>query len=318
MRRLVGLGVWVLVAALTGGAPAQEKAPAPDKGKKYDLSERDRWQSGDLLTTTEDSTETRKFKITDKTGKVLQSEDETVKLHAVHVTKCLEAGAENRLKKSLVYFKDWSLEKGGRRDACLKGTVIQVMGRGTDREWVRISETLAPTEEAKNWLDGRFGETKTREEDEEAALAPKAPVAVGESWKPDLDLFLKGDLADMPVDRASATATRTLKAVDLVGGQTVARVRLEMSLPLTGFPGAPPGAPVKWIRRGNMKFVGEESFPLGARLRSLRRTMEITLDAEADVEGARVRITTKTKETNEDTLGGEIPAELAAGGETKK
>ncbi|MCI0341481.1 MAG: hypothetical protein L0216_10105 [Planctomycetales bacterium] len=313
MKRALAL----LSLALLAIAP-----PALAQDKKYDLGHKDKWQAGDVVTTTEDSTQTQKVSVTDGMGNPIQSQNEKVKSRVVRVTKCLEANAEGKVTKCHVYFKEWSWEQGGEADGCLKGGLYEVTGLGAERVWKRVGGGGEPSNQAQTWLDKNLGAQSGDEEAKEAALRPKAPIAVGETWKPDIEPLLQDpEMAAIPMDKSKATATGKLEAVEKVGANTVGRIRFDISIPISGFPGMPEGMEIKWTKAAVLKLSGTGTVGIEGRLVPDEGEFEFSLAGEADIQGMRMVLDIKAEETTEEALGGEIPAGISAtpgGSEGKK
>jgi hypothetical protein len=278
-------------------------APRPGVRVQYRPS---RWQVGDVLAIDLPSTVNEKVSKVTPDGTLEMVRNTTQVTTASWMEKCLEVDGEGNRTKLLVYIRDWLRKTGELEDDSLRGAYVEVSGRGLARGW-SLSNEGEGTERsagARKWLEEHFGPNQGDDDELRRILLPEKPVAVGESWTPDLSALLQRlKASDLIVDREKMTVTA--KLVDLEDG--VAHCRLEASLPLSRPPKAGKSG-ARWTRGGVVTVHDEWTVPTEGRL-LIESTFDrhVTLEGEATANDETMRADFRIEETRKTTVGGEFP-----------
>lgn len=284
--------------AVAGGAPAFADGPAP-----VDLSRRDAWKPGDVVTEALEESESQSFKISSEEGKPATEVTRSSSTSVATVRKCLEADLDGNLLRSVVWFRSFALDNGKSKDESLKGAFVRASGRAKDRAYVLVPGATPPSDAAKNWLERTYGPARPDAETSRRIWLPKVPVAVGDSWTPDLAAVLDAWYAGKPVDRAKATSSCRLASAE----KGVAKVECKASIPLTSMAMKKDAKPLPWTSGGIFTLAGEVTLPLEKRLGG-GAFLSQSLEGEAADGGKTVVVSLEFKRRAETSIGGEMPA----------
>src|SRR5438105_627015 len=240
--------------------------------KTYKLVLHDRWKAGDAVTRSSTEVQHQAIKVEKGDGTVVKDDSSDVTTTYVRVEKCTDADADGRWTKGLVRFVEWSRVSGAEKDESLKGVVIELAGDAGARAWKTVSEGASPSSAAKAWFDGELG-PDSHHDKSDAAMEPKAEVAVGESWPPDLAGFAEMLSKNLPVDAEKADGKVTLKSVDGVRGT----IDFELKLPTKGLPIPQSGTTMAWVEGGTLTAKGSGSRPIDGSLAPSEGSVEHVL-----------------------------------------
>lgn len=296
MRRLVALSLAALAAVAARPAGAEDP-------KTYAFPAKTTWKAGDVATRVE--TESAKQKVT--VGEmVVNGGDTPVETKFEAVMRVDAVDDQGEFTKAVVWFKSWS--KGGETpDDSLHGAHVQIDGAGATRTVKVLTPGLVASPEALAWLDEKFGKGTADDNDGMSTILPGKPVAVGESWTPDVAKLAKTFGKDhMVFVEEKSKATGTLTSVkDGIGNLT-----LEVSL--QGKEMATPQGTMTWAEGGAMKiaFVFDRSVDAGVHAGSA--TMHLTMSgllamAGAPPGGPSPKLEVDVSSTMTVVAGGEMP-----------
>ncbi len=303
MRRpLAPLALAVLCFA---AAPSRADEPPAT----FDLSHRDRWAVGDVVTTTVVERDTQSFRIGDPSGAVVDDKREST-LTATLVRKCIGVDLGGNAARWAILVKDWALDNGRSKDTSLAGARIEARGAATERQYglVAAGPSGSPSRAARTWLDGEYGAASQDPDLLRRAWLPQDKVAVGATWPVDLGPILDGpQWKGRPVARDRATSTSRLD--DVTSG--MATVSNEATIPLSAMPLSKEGAaPLPWARGGVWSLQGSLSLALVGRLVVRSRVVTGSLDGEAVKSGKTISLSMKFERRSATTVGGDFPADF--------
>jgi len=298
MRRILALS---LAALATFGA----RAVLAD-GPTYTFPAKTTWKAGDVVTRSETEKTVQKQKVS-MGEQVLQEGDTSTEIAYEAVLAVKEVNDTGEYTKALVFFKSWKRTSGEDVDESLAGAHVEVTGAGGTRNAKVITPDHKVSVEAAQWLDNELGKGSSDREGKAAEVfSPAKPVAVGETWNPDMakvrEMFGKGE-GGLKFIEEKCTAALTLTGVE----GKVATMTLEFDLPVA--PMETPGGKLEWkdggvfviratVRKGIEAGVHEEGGQMNARLQGTAvGEGGVTLVLDVDVTN-----------TGGVTTGGEMPA----------
>lgn len=306
MRRLLTLS---LAAFATFGVRSVLAEDAPT----YTVPTHTTWKVGDVVTRAETEKESQSQKVT-MGEQTLQEGSNVVETSFEAVMTVQEVNAEGDFTKALVYFKSWKRASAKDADESLTGAHVEVTGAKAARtaKVVTPDHTISP--DAAQWLDNELGKGAADRDDKgNEMFNPGKPVAVGETWHPDIAKVREtfGSDGKLKFVEDKCTAAITLVSVE----DKVATFKVEFDLQTA--PLETPGGKLEWSEGG--MFV-------------IRMTVKKALDAGVHTEGGEMRAQLKGKaagqggvvldldvdvqKTGGVTTGGEMPA-LAGAAATK-
>ncbi len=285
----------------------------PPAAPAHDLTRVDRWQAGDVATTTLQDVRSFRSSVAVKAGEAAQEQAFERRTVAVRVERCVDADAEGNRTKLLVWFREWSVESTERgkseKDESLKGAYVDVSGRGRDRHWSLVASPTPPSERAKEWLAKAYGPGSASEEMLRRSRQPKQPVAVGEKWEGDVGPLLDAAFPDLPADRAKAKVTYALSAVD--DKTKFATVTYDLSLPLTSLPVGKTQPATPWRKGGTYLIRGNATVALNdpavGRVAGGGAATQGLLNGEVVWQGRPMSVVLQVRRQESLRLGGEIP-----------
>lgn len=297
MRARFVLPVFVLAAI---GLPA---ASAEDGPATHTLPKKETWKVGDVATREESQVQTEKT-VVNVGGQVVQDQTRTTDTSFVAVLRCDEVNDAGDYTKALVWFKAWKQLRGDTTDESLTGAHVEVEGAPGKRTARVVTPDLKPSIEAAQWLDKELGAGDKDDSKFSDAFLPAGPVAVGESWTPDIAkvaaMFGEGDKLTVVADKS--TAKGTLVAVD--GG--IATLAWEIDLQTGSLKG--PMGEMAWKEGGvfKLRFGGRKALEAGDHTGEM--AMDGNLSGVVNAQGAEVTLDVKLKNSGRFSKGGEIPA----------
>jgi hypothetical protein len=169
------------------------------------------WKAGDAVTDSGSTILSISETPVDEKGKAGRTTGKLVTTTWADVRRCEAAGADGVPTKFTVWVREWKSEEAGAVDECLKGAVVDVTAKG----WKLRGTEVKPSTAARAWLARECGSAATVAGDDSmrAAITPFTPVAVGESWEPDVlaaSAIVRGWIG-MPIDPEGATASAKLE-----------------------------------------------------------------------------------------------------------
>lgn len=300
MRRVLIPGLALAMVALS--VPALPEAVA---AKTYTIPPKEMWKVGDVVSRTETQKQVQKQTVT-AGGQVVQEGTENVVTSFDGVLEVKEVDASGEFTHALVYIKSWRHTKGDDVDECLTGAHVELRGAGSARTAKILTPGLEPTEDAEKWLDEELGaKAGSKQGKADDVFNPGRPVAVGESWNPDMEkvaaLFGGDDGEGLKFDRAASTAKLTLK--DVAGD--LATISIEFDLKVSPFP--TPAGDLAWKEGGLMKVRAEIRKALTAsHAGSAKMTAELVGKAANDQ--FELALDIRMDNTGEMKPGGKVPA----------
>jgi hypothetical protein len=304
--RLSPLLCAIASAWVVGSSPA---AFAEDP-KPVTLPARQTWKAGDVVTTKSSESKTQRQAVKDAAGNPIpgQGGETTDKVEFELVTKVLEADAEGRLTKALVYFKAWSRTIDGKTDTSLTGRHAEITGAGKARAVALLG--AAAEGPVAEWLDGELGKGKAENEEKSAVLLPSGPVTPGSSW--DLPMAkVVASMGDGPMKFVAEKSTGKGTLVETTGD--VARLKLEMRL--QAGPVTTPLGPLPWKKGGVLEITAEglKSLDASQHVEVGKMNSRFSGVAGSDAFDVEIDVTVENEQTEEP--GGEIPEPEEAGEE---
>jgi hypothetical protein len=272
----------------------------------YALKPTKAYEVGDLFTETETVDKSEKVVVT-VMGEVVQNKDEQTKIAYTRITKVLAVDDKGKRTKTHLYFAKFSHAAGGFDDDTLTGKVIEFVKQADGRSsWRHHAGEGAIGPAATKWLDKKYksGKVTKPKSDVDDIMSPPQPVAVGESWTPNLAALIEN--MGLPISEDKATATCSLEGIENRDGVELARVKFEATFPLDKFPGGP-AMEVPWTKGGTMTFTMKAVMPTKARIAAGEKSGGYALDGEAEMQGALVNLSIKEENTEVRTLTGAIP-----------
>jgi hypothetical protein len=239
MRRLLALS---LAAFATIGARAVLAEDAPT----HTLPKKTTWKVGDVVTRAETEKTVQSQKVT-VNAQVVQEGGTTVETSFEAVMVVNEVNDEGDFTKALAYFKHWKRTAGEDVDESLTGAHVEVTGAGATRSAKVVTPEHKISVDAAQWLDNELGKgAGDREGKANEVFNPGKPVAVGETWNPDLAKVtaMFGSEGKLKFVEEKCTAALTLASVDA----KVATIKLEFDLPTA--PLETPGGKLEWSEGG--------------------------------------------------------------------
>lgn len=244
---------------------------APVANERIDLGRPRRWQVGDTVTIRGTYSDGWLTPPRDVLGPYpdapAPAEAAPVVTSWTAIHQCVSASADGSSTDMLVHFREWTQRDGDTTDQSLAGTLIGVGGSGWDRGWsVRAGDT-ALSEAARSWLHERYGPSARPRPEEccDAVAYPPGPVAVGESWSPDMvRLCAWHNVADAPSpkDVVPISATATLAGVEGEPGGRIARIELRARLRYQKPMLLMPAESLDWISGGEIEISYSLCTPL--------------------------------------------------------
>src|SRR5688572_29991716 len=199
------LGFAALAFAFASTAFAEERT--------YTIPERDVWKAGDVVTRTEDERQVQKQVVKGPDGTVMQDKETTQVTSWSGVLQVEAVDAEGRITRGLVHFSSWKRELDGKSDESLKGKHARIEGVGSARTVKVVTPGATASAGALRWLESEFGKEKASREDAIAKMfLPGKPVAVGDSWTPDMK-----KVAELFGEKLKLVAEKSTGKVTLVG-----------------------------------------------------------------------------------------------------
>jgi hypothetical protein len=298
-------------------------------GRTYDLSRVDRWQSGDFATATVRLAETTRSSTVASGAEALTQTFERTAV-SVEVQKCVEADAQGRRTKLLVWWREWSVTtKSGTgaapadpkdpkdpkaqpppaaketKDESLKGAYVQVAGCGRDRKWTVVVSAQEPSDAAKEWLDARYGALSGEDDVAWRARPPGKPVAVGDTWSADSGPLLDRWRAGFPVDREKASLSYRLLSVDDATNSAV--VQCELLAPTRALPATKGQPETPWTSGGTLRLKANTSMALAGRVTGGSSIAKTALDGQVTWQGVPMSVSMRMQREESLRIGGEIP-----------
>jgi len=279
-------------------------ARAGDDPKTYEITWKERWTAGQVVTVTEhDASDTEST----MGGKTINAEHET--LDATYVLRCDAIADKEEPAKRTLFVKSWKQTVGKQVDESLAGLRIEFEGAA----W-SLPEGKKAGPLAKKWLGKKF---KKDSGDPLSKLAPPR-LEIGKPWKPDpkaaAEAFAKS-IDDAPFDPAKIEMEITLTSVEGAPPDETGKFALKFHLPISDKPaGLPEGAVV--LPGSAAEMVGDRSGPLttATMLGTEHMEMNMTMNVGVTTKGGQVEFTTKLKSVQDKktVAGGEIPEAPAA------
>lgn len=306
MRRLLALS---LAAFATIGARAVLAEDAPT----YTIPTRTTWKVGDVVTRVETEKESQSQKVT-MGEQVLQEGSNLVQTSFEAVLSVQEVNGEGEYTKALVFFKQWKREAGKDVDESLTGAHVEVTGAGATRSAKVVTPDHKISVEAAQWLDNELGKgSGDHEAKGDAVFNPGKPVAVGETWNPDMakvrEMFGSDGKLKFVDDRC--TAAITLVSVE----DKVATFKVEFDLQTA--PLETPGGKLEWTEGGVFVIRMNVKKALEAGIHADGGEMRAQLKGKASGQGGvMLDLDVDVQKTGTVTAGGEMPA-LAGAAATK-
>lgn len=301
MRRVLIPGL-----ALASFALSLTCLPEAAASKTYTLPSKETWKVGDAVTRIETQKQVQKQTVT-AGGQVVQQGDETVATAFEGVLEVKEVNAAGEYTHAVAFIKSWRQTKGDAVDESLTGAHVELRGAGSARTAKILTPGLEPSEDAAKWLDEELG-TKAGSKQGKAddVFNPGRPVAVGESWNPDMAkvaaLFGGDDGEGLTFDRAASTAKLTLKEV--VGD--LATIAIEFDLKVS--PISTPAGELPWKEGGLMTVRAEMRKSLTASNHVGSAKMKAELVGKAGNEQFDLALDVQIDNTGEMKAGGKVPA----------
>lgn len=275
----VALSAAVLCLSVAGTAVAE---PPVVQG----ISVRERWKVGDVFTRTGDESETVRMKITAE-EKVVSDVTRERRTTYNTVGRVVEVDAVGHATRLVLYFVAWNHVGRGGQDGSLAGLRIEVTGRGKARAFRVLTPDVKPSEGAQRWLNDRFGRPREGAEldgkDSDDLLEPSRPLAVGETWTPDVAAIAKMLSARLPVDTDKVTAEARLE--DVAGG--LAKVVVRLKVPLRGLEAGEGSPMLAWKQGGTLETTVHSSRSTSNGFEGTQ-VRETKLEGIADAQGADV------------------------------
>lgn len=306
MRRLLALS---LAAFATVGARSVLAEDAPT----YTLPKQTTWKVGDVVSRTETEKMVQGQKVT-MGEQVVQDGSNTVETAFDAVLAVKEVNDAGDFTKALVYFKSWKRTAGNDVDESLTGAHVEVNGAGATRSAKVVTPEHQISVDAAQWLDNEFGKgAGDREGKADEIFNPGKPVAVGETWQPELAKVREMFGSDGKLKFVDDECTAKLTLVSVEG--KVATIQLEFDLPTAPLEG--PGGKMNWTEGGTFVIRATIKKSLEAGLHEEGGEMTARLQGKAAAEGGVV-LALDVNVTNTGTMkaGGEMPA-LAGAAATK-
>jgi hypothetical protein len=297
MRARFVLPLFVFAAI---GLPA---ASAEDGPATYTIPKKETWKVGDVATREESQVQTEKTVVT-ANGQVVQDRSTSTDTSFVAVLRCDEVNDAGDYTKALVWFKAWKQVRGDTTDESLTGAHVEVEGASGKRTARVVTPDFKPSIEAAQWLDKELGAGDKDDSKSADAFLPAGPVAVGESWTPDIAkvgaMFGEDDKLKVVADKSKTKGT--LVAVD--GG--IATLAWEFDLQTGAIKG--PMGEMSWKEGGvfKLRFGGRKALDAGDHAGEM--AMDGHLSGVVSAQGAEVALDVKLKNSGKFTKGGEIPA----------
>lgn len=294
MRRILALSL----AAL---ATVSARPVLAEDGKTYTFPAGITWKAGDVATRVD--TESMKQKVL-VGGQVVQGGDTPVETKYEAVMSVKEVNEKGEYTKALVYLKTWS--KGGAEgaDDSLSGAHIEVNGAGASRTAKVLTPGMQPSPAALAWLDEKFGKGSADDDEGSEALLPKNPVAVGDTWEPDLAALRKNFAKnEMKFVDDKCTAKGTLVAVK----DGVGELKFDISLQAAGMD--TPGGHMEWAEGGAMVLTLVIHRPVDSKSPETQMTMSLKFGGAFGPPGAGAMGNLEVSVDGSMTakMGGEMP-----------
>lgn len=260
----------------------------------------ERYTAGEVLTHAIDEVNVQKVLV--KVGEeTMQDKQDTTKETSEVVERVDSVDDAGQSTKSTLFVKTWRLEKGTDVDTSLTGALVELSGKKGERTWRILHGPGTPSDAAKAWLDEEWGQGKKADNAMGKAMTPSKPVAVGESWEPDIAVVAKELGSKFTVDTSKSKAKLTLDKVE--NGVQHVTVAIEL---LTTALQSPQGE-MAWKEGGLLSFTGKMSKSVSANAPK-RAAMDFGLVGTAESGPALVTLDIQVKKVGELRAGGEIPA----------
>jgi hypothetical protein len=292
LGRAAGLAAIVVAAALPARA-----------ADTYDLTRRDVWKVGDVVTMTLAEHDVREYRNVSPEGTSLAVPTQTIDVAATLLERCVEADANGVKTRSLVYVRAWTAKDGVVSDTSLSGALLDVAGVGKARAVGVLSTKQELSKPALAWVQRRYGGGRAEPGASKDYWLPKVPVAVGDGWSADVAAFLDANAAGARLDRAKTTSSCVLASVE----KGVARITCDANLVLAAFQLAKGAKPLPWKSGGVQVLKGTITRSIEGRLVAGTLSFASTLVGEAEVAGKTLAIDIKKERKSEETVGGDWP-----------
>jgi len=296
------LGFWRAAgfAALVVATAAPARA-----ADTWDLSRKDVWKPGDVVTTTVSEHDVREYRNVTPEGSSLAVPTQDISVAATLLERCVEADPAGVKTRSLVFVSAWTAKDGVQSDATLSGALLEVAGVGKERAVKVVSSKQELSKPAVSWMNRRFGGGRADPGASVGYWLPKVPVAVGDTWSGDLAAFLDANAAGTRLDRAKTTSACALTSV----AKGFATITCDANLVLATFPGAKGAKPLLWKSGGTQALKGAITRSVEGRLVAGVLSFSTSLEGETEAGGKTLAITFKAERKIEEVVGGEWPAE---------
>jgi hypothetical protein len=263
----------VVLATCATSAPAQTytiKLKAdPDAGNSIFIREAEK-NSGTI-------------KVFDAADNLLK-EDRPGPMEKAYTLTILERGAGSEMQKYLRAYDKATETKGDKTKVFSYQGRTVVFERKKDKYWVGVvgQPPLDPAD-----LEKLIQKANDRGPDMDKVMAPPAPVAVGDSWKPDLKLWAEQS-KQFDFELKDSKAEVKLLKVYTKGKSRFGILEFSMNLAVKGFgPGMPPfDRPIPMEMRGTLDAAIDGSSPAG----TLNLTIEMKGKAVLQGKDAKVKI----------------------------
>jgi len=279
---------------------------------RHTVTVRERWKAGDVFTRTGDETETVRMKVLAE-EQVVSDKTQDRRTTYNTVGRVVEVDDAGHATKLVVYFVAWSHVGRSGQDGCLSGVQIEVTGRGKARTYTVLTSDAAVSEGARRWLDDRFGRPRGDAEpegkDSDDLLEPAGPLAVGETWAPDVAGIAKVLSARLPVVADKVTVEGTLEGV----ADGVAKVVVRMKVPLRGLQAGEGSPLLEWKQGGTLETTVRTARSTASGFEGTQ-VRESKLEGIADAQGADVDFDLVSRTEVVVKAGGTIPAIPEASG----
>jgi hypothetical protein len=260
----------------------------------------ERYAVGDVNTHAMEETNAQKV-VVNVGEQTVQDKQETSKESSRVVERVESVDDAGQSTRSTLFVKAWRIESGEKVDTSLEGALVEVTGKKGARSWKILHAPGTPSDRAKAWLDEEWGKGKKGDNTMGKAMTPSKPVAVGESWEPDIEIVAKELGEKFTVDTSKSKARLTLDKVE----NGVQHVSVAFELHTTGVQS--PQGEMTWKEGGLLSFTGKMSKSATANTPK-RAAMDFGIVGTAESGPAVVKLDIQVKKVGELTAGGEIPA----------
>jgi hypothetical protein len=278
-------GRWVvaLSGSLTLASFLTVTLLAQDQPKKYDLKLDWKPVEGYQTEVSSDDAETSSVSISAE-GQTLTEELRNEATTLLYTEVAIRVKEDKATESRLSFSK--ATRRRDDRETTLgfegKTVVVKVDAEGRHTFTYEDGEAIAPEDlEVLSKLPD-YSDKKPGEPSGEEIFAPKTPVALGESWTPDIELMAQAfGGGAVAIDPGQSSATATLKSVTTRDGVDFGQIELSMDLYLTKFGPMQLDKPVLMKMSAHIDACIDGQQPDGA----MTMTGESEGETEASVEG---------------------------------